>query len=124
MRQFDTLSSDVEIGTPLTAETIILGLGAYFLPVNSLYNQKPAMQRGTRKPHGLKVRLYVACLIDFNKYLDSLPGEMLSEKIFITELNEITLNSMTISWSNQAYVKVFYYKPITLKKAVNMFERT
>ena len=70
LRQFDTLSSDVEIGTPLTAETIILGLGAYFLPVNSLYNQKPAMQRGTRKPHGLKVRLYVACLIDFNKYLD------------------------------------------------------
>ena len=37
-------------------------------------------------------------------------------------MNEILLNSMPNSWSNQAYVQVFYCKSITFKKAVNMFE--
>ena len=94
-------------------ESIILGLGPSFFPANLLLKKNCEIRCRTRKPRRLKVRHYAVSLIDFNKYLDSLPGEMLSEKIFITELNEITLNSMTISWSNQAYVKVFYYKPIT-----------
>ena len=37
LRQFDVLSSDLEGVTPVTLEYIILGLGAYFFPINALY---------------------------------------------------------------------------------------
>ena len=43
--------------------------------------------------------------------------------IGIKELNEILSNSMPSSWSRQAYVQGFDCESITLKKAVNMFER-
>ena len=62
---------------------------------------------GMRKPRGLKVRFYAACLIDLNDYLDLFHGENLTDKIGMTELNEILLNSMPNSWINQAYVHVF-----------------
>ena len=70
LRQFDSLSDDVEITNPLTAEAIILVLGVYFPPVNYLSKKKRAMRCGMRKPRGLKVRLYAARLIDLNEYLD------------------------------------------------------
>ena len=54
--QFDNLSSVVKSTNPLTVEAIILGLGAYFFPVNSLSKKKRAMRRIMRKPRGLKVR--------------------------------------------------------------------
>ena len=65
---------------PLMVETIILGLTLYFSPVNFLSKQKGVMRRRTRKPRGLKVRLYAARLININDYLDSFPGATLSEK--------------------------------------------
>ena len=80
------------------------------------------MCRGMRKPYRLKVRRYTDHLIDLNKYSDSFPGEKLTDKISMTELNEIVLNSMTNSWTKQEYVKGFYYKSITQKNDVNMFE--
>ena len=40
----------------------------------------------------------------------------------MTDLNEILLNSMLISWSKQAYVQEFDWKSITFKKYVNVFE--
>ena len=46
----------------------------------------------------------------------------MNDKIVLTELNEILLNSMTSSWSKQVYVKGCYCESITFKKAVNMFE--
>ena len=60
-----------------------------------------------KKPHGLKVILYVACLIDLNEYLHSLPGSKPTHKIGMTELNEILLNSTPNSQSKQAYVQGF-----------------
>ena len=58
------------------------------------------------KPPRLKLRHYATCFIDFNKYLASFPGGKLTGKIGVKELNEILLNSMPNSWSNQEYVQV------------------
>ena len=102
--QLNSFSADVEISSPLTVEIIINWLELYFPPVNSLSKQKRTMRCGMRKPSGLKVRRYVACLIDLNEYLASFPGATFSDKIGVTELNEILLNSMPNSWSNTAYV--------------------
>ena len=51
------------------------------------------------------------------------PGETLNDKIDITKLNEILLNSMPNIWSRHAYVQDFDCKSINFKKTVNMFER-
>ena len=75
------------------------------------------------KPHRLKVRLYVDCLVDLNEYLPSFAGSTPTQKIGTTELNEILLNSMPNSWSKQAYVQGFDWKSINLKQSVNLFER-
>ena len=56
LRQFYTLSSDVESTVPLTVQDIILGLVLYFYPVNLLLNQKCAIRCGMRKPRGIKLR--------------------------------------------------------------------
>ena len=40
--------------------------------------------------------------------LDSFPGATLSDKIGVTEFNEIISNSMPNIWSKQAYVQGFY----------------
>ena len=62
-------------------------------------------------------------MIDLNEYLDSSPGTILADKIGVTKLNNIILNSMANSWSKKAYVQSFDYEYIPFKKAVNMFER-
>ena len=79
--QFDLLSDHMEGTNPLTSENIILGLAAYFPPVNSPPKKKRAMRRGTRNPRVLKVRLYTAILVELNKYLALFPGEKLTEKL-------------------------------------------
>ena len=71
----------------------------------------------------LKVRRYVPCLIDMNEYLVSFPGSTLAQKIDVTELNDIILNSMPNSLSKKVYVQGFDCESISLKKAVNIFER-
>ena len=47
----------------------------------------------------------------------------MNDKIGVTKLNEILLNSIPRSWSRQAYVQGFDCESITFKKDVNMFER-
>ena len=47
----------------------------------------------------------------------------MADNMGITELDNISLNSMTNSWSKQAYVQGFYCETIYFKKAVNIFER-
>ena len=64
----------------------------------------------------------MACLIELSEYLPSFPGSTPTQKIGMTELNEILLKSMPNSWSKQAYVQVFDWEYITLKKSVNLFE--
>ena len=66
----------------------------------------------------------MARLIDVNEYLVSFTGATLTDNIGITELKQILLNSMPISWSKQAYIQRFDCESITFKKYVNMFERT
>ena len=61
-------------------------------------------------------------MVDLNEYLESVPGADLTDKIGVTKLNEILLNSIPNSWSKQAYVQGFYCESITFKKAVNMFD--
>ena len=67
---------------------------------------------GMKKLRGIKVRCYAARLIHLHEYLASFPGATLSYKIGVTELNEILLNSMSNSWSKQAYVQGFDCEPI------------
>ena len=68
---------------------------------------------GMSKPCGLKVRRYAGRLIDLNKYLDFFPGENLTDKICVMDLNEKLLNSMPNSSNKQAYVQVFDCEYIT-----------
>ena len=90
------MSDDVESSTLLRLVAIIFGLGTHFFHFHALSKQKCAMHRGMRKPHGLKVRRYVARLIDLKEYLASLPGKNLTLKIGIMELNERVLNSILL----------------------------
>ena len=62
-------------------EYIIKRLGLYISPVNLLSKQNRTMRIIMSKPCGLKVRRYADRFIDSNKYLDSLPGDTLSEKL-------------------------------------------
>ena len=52
------------------------------------------MRHVTMNPHELKVRHYVAHLIDIDEYLDTFPGLKASDNIFETKLNEIIFNSI------------------------------
>ena len=81
--------------------------------MNSLSKHKRTMRRGIKKKCNVTVRRYVARLIDLNEYLASLPGVTLTDKIDVTDLNEILLNSMPNSCSKQAYVQGFDCESIT-----------
>ena len=81
------------------------------------------MLRGIKKPCSLTIRRYVVRLIDLNKYLESFPVSTLTDKISVTRINEILLNSMPNSWSKYTYMQGFGCESINFKKAVNMFER-
>ena len=76
-----------------------------------------------KKPRSLKVKLYAAYLIDLNEYLASFPWETMADKIVVTELNEILLNSMPDRWSNQAGDQCLNCESISFLKAINIFER-
>ena len=52
------------------------------------------MRRCMKNQLNLKVRHYAAHLIDLNEYLHSFPGATMAEKMVVTELNTILLNSM------------------------------
>ena len=105
LRHFDMLYVDFEISTPLTLEVFFYWVHTF--TIISLSKQNRAMHRGMRKPHGLKVRCYMAHLIGLNEYLPSFPGSKPTHKICMTELNEILLKSMPNSWSKQAYVQPY-----------------
>ena len=70
------------------------------------------MHHEMKKMHSLKVMRYAARLIDLNEYSDSFPQATIADKIGVTELNEIILNSIRNSWSKQAYVQGFDCNPI------------
>ena len=82
------------------------------------------MRRGMSNPCGFKVRCYAASLVDFNYYLAVLPGEKIGDKICVTEINEIFINSTPKSCSKQAYAQGFNFEPINFKAADNIFELT
>ena len=74
------------------------------------------------KPRSLKVRRYAARLIDLDEYLASFLEATITDKLGITELNYILLNSIPNRWYKQVYVQDFYCGCISFKKVVNMFE--
>ena len=73
------------------------------------------MRRCTKKTCRLKVGRYAARLIDLNEYLDSFPGEAMSGKTDVIELNEIPKNSMPNICYKQAYVQGFDCESILFK---------
>ena len=81
------------------------------------------MCRFMKKTCSLKVGRYAARLMCLNEYLASFPGSTMTDKFCVSEPNEILLNILPNSWSNQAYVQGFYYESIYFKKSVNMFDR-
>ena len=81
LHQLNMLSSEVKSTTLEHLKSIILGLRAYFFPVNALPEQQCMIRRGMRKPHSVKVRRYTACIIDINEYLAVLTGSKASNKI-------------------------------------------
>ena len=87
MRQFYSLSVDVESTETLNVNYIIRGLAQYFPPVNSLSKQKRTMRRGIQTPRSPTVRHYAARLIDLNGYFPPFPGATFTDKIGVTELN-------------------------------------
>ena len=66
LRQFYSLSPDVESTETLNVDYIIRGLAQYFPPVNSISKQKRTMRRGIQKPLSPTGRNYAARLIDLN----------------------------------------------------------
>ena len=46
----------------------------------------------------------------------------MTDKIGVTELNEILLNSTPNSWYKQTYVQGFDFESISFKMSVNIFE--
>ena len=80
------------------------------------------MCHGMKKLRALTTRRYAARLIGIYEYLASFPGETLTDKIGITDLNKNLPKIMPNSWSKQTNLKGFYCESITFKKAVNMFE--
>ena len=52
------------------------------------------MHHRMRKPRKLEVRRYAAHMIELNEYLVALPGVKSSDKLVVTELVGIILNSM------------------------------
>ena len=50
----DTFSAEVGSTNSYHFKYILLGLGTYSFPVNTLSDQKPAVCRGMRKPYILK----------------------------------------------------------------------
>ena len=124
LRHFDLLPADVEnTDPPLDVDYLLKCLAWYFPPVNSLSKQKRAIHICMKKPYRLKVRRYTERLIDLDEYLAFFPGAIMTDKIGVTELNEILLNSMPNIWYNQAYVQGFDYEYISFKNSINMFER-
>ena len=69
------------------------------------------------------MKRYATRLIYLNGYLEYFTGATMADKIIVTELNEILLNSMPNRWSKQACVKGFDCGCIYFKKDLNMFER-
>ena len=64
----------------------------------------------------------MARIIDLNGYLASFPGVYFNDKIVVTKINKIPINSMSNSYSKKAYIQGFDCESITFKKAVNMFD--
>ena len=62
-------------------------------------------------------------LIDLNEYSESFPGATLNDKIGLTKLNHILLNSMSNICYIQPYLQGFDCEYITFNNAVNMFHR-
>ena len=74
------------------------------------------MRRGNKKIRALTLRKYAARQMDINEYLVSFMGATLNDRISVTKLNEILLNSMPNIQSIQAYLQGFDCESITLKK--------
>ena len=91
LRQLDMLSAEVGNTTSENLKSIILDLGTYLPPVNSLSKQIRSMRHGTRKTHGLKAIHYNDRMIDLNGYLGVFPRKNTSDNICDTELNEILI---------------------------------
>ena len=81
------------------------------------------MGRCLKNTRSLKVRRYAAPLIDLNEHLSSFPGATMAEKMGVTDLNKILLNSIPNSWSKQDYIQGFDCDTISFKESVNIFER-
>ena len=74
-----------------------------------------------RKPRGLKVRGYAARLVGLNEYLTVLPGANISDKIFVTELNDFFQTVCPTSGSSRRVYKYFIVNLLPLNQMLTCF---
>ena len=77
----------------------------------------------THKEEAARFKFNMLCYLsdDLNGYSAVFPGSNNSDKICVTELNEILLNSMPNICIKQEYIQRFDFCSITFKSSVNMF---
>ena len=66
LHQFDDFCAQFLSTTMAHFNQVILGLGAYFFPVNAFSIHKHVMRRVMSNPRELKFRCYTALIIDIN----------------------------------------------------------
>ena len=71
------------------------------------------MHHGIRNPRELKLRCYIAHMVDIDEYLSILLGGNTSDKIGETELNKILLNGMANGCRKKLCVQGFDFENIT-----------
>ena len=97
--QLYLFSSDVENTETPNMDYYIKDLALYLPPTNQLYKKARNAPRIEEKTRSLKVRRYAARLVDLDEHLNFFLGVTLSVKMYVTELNDIILNSMPNCWS-------------------------
>ena len=81
LHKFETICVHIRKITTTHLKQILLGLGTYCFPSNNFSNKKRLMRHGMRTPHKLKVRHYIAHMIELSEYLYIFPGTRTSYKI-------------------------------------------
>ena len=94
LSKFDLLSADVKNIKPLRCGLSTEGFSVVFFPVDSLSKQKREIRRCMKNPRNLILSRYASRFIGLNGYLDSFIGATMDDKMGVTELNEVSLNSM------------------------------
>ena len=75
------------------------------------------------KSWSLNTRHYIAGLSKLNEHLAIFPVSYVMKKMVNVELNKIILCVIPRGWEKQAFLHVYIFKTVLLKKEINLFKR-